>query len=376
MNEQPLDLKAFFRVVWRRRILIGVLALIGFVAGVAHVTLMPPMPKARVLVILPPSSLTTSNGTQVNQMPTQIIIATSTPVLAAAGAAVSPPVSPTALKSRVVATALAANVLQFQVTAPKASDAEKLANAEATDYIAYVNKTGSASTSGVVPALQQEATRLSNQIQGLQGQLNTATARLAADGTNTPAGQRDETLISSLRTEQEQVSLQLNNINNQIVTTQLSGSLSAGATQSCNQRPSCPCPRPIWPSTPWSAPSQRYLPDACSSSFHLGTTAGCVSETSSPAPLVCPCSLRSTAPVASPPGTGDDCSNGTGRHRSIRGTSVAYFMGCLSLKATRGSSTTKKGLSSTSSLSPATVPRSPPASIWPGRLLSLACRPL
>ena len=102
---------------------------------------------------------------------------------------------------------------------------------EATDYIAYVNKTGSASTSGVVPALQQEATRLSNQIQGLQGQLNTATARLAADGTNTPAGQRDETLISSLRTEQEQVSLQLNNINNQIVTTQLSGSLSAGATR-------------------------------------------------------------------------------------------------------------------------------------------------
>jgi capsular polysaccharide biosynthesis protein len=232
MNEQPLDLKAFFRAIWRRRVLIGALALVGFIAGIAQVVLMPVAPKARVLVILPPSSLvTTSDGTQVDQMPTQIIIATSTPVLAAAGAAVSPPVSPTALKSRVAVTALSTDVLQFQVTAAKARDAEKLANAEATAYIAYVNKTGSASTNGVVPALQQEATQLSHQIQGLQDQINKATAQLAADGASTPAGQRDASLISSLRTEEEEVSLQLNNINNEIVSTQLSGSLSAGATR-------------------------------------------------------------------------------------------------------------------------------------------------
>jgi hypothetical protein len=224
-------MRGFFRVAWRRRGLIGVLILIGLMAGVAHVALMPPMPKARVLVILPPSTLTTSSGAQVDMMPTQIIIATSTPVLAAAGTAVSPPLSPTALKSRTSVTGLSNDVLQFQVSAATASDAKKLGNAEATDYIAYVNKTGSASTNGVLPALQQEASRLSNQIQGLQAQINTATAHLGADGANSQAGQRDESQIASLRTEQEQVSLQLNNINDEIVSTQLSGSLSAGATR-------------------------------------------------------------------------------------------------------------------------------------------------
>jgi capsular polysaccharide biosynthesis protein len=231
VSEQPLDLKAFLKVIWRRRWLVGTLALVGFAGGVAHEVLMPPSPEARALVIVPSTSLTNSSGAQVDDTPTQIIIATSTPVLAAAGAAVSPPMSPTSLKSDVSVTALSPDVLQFQVTARSGTNAEKLANAEATAYIAYVNKTGSLSNSGVLPALQQQASRLASQVDSLQHQISSATANLAAAGAATPAGQRDSALIASLGTEQEEVSLQLNSVNNEIVSTQLSGSLSASATR-------------------------------------------------------------------------------------------------------------------------------------------------
>ena len=231
MSEQPLDLKGFLSLVWRRRFLVAGIAALGFAGGVAHQVLLPPLPKADALVVIPPSALTAPSGASVPTAATQVIIATSTPVLAAAGAAVSPPISATALRSHVAVTAPSPGVLQFQVSAPQAAEAEKLANAEVTNYIAYINKTGSSASGGVLPALQQEASQLSNQIQNLQGQINSATSHLAADGATSSAGQRDASLISSLRTEQEEVSLQLNNVNNQIVNAQLSGTLSAGATR-------------------------------------------------------------------------------------------------------------------------------------------------
>lgn len=193
--------------------------------------IVPTLPTATALVIIPPSSITNASGTPVDDTPTQIIIATSTPVLASAGAAVSPPIGPTAMKSHVTVTALSADVLQFQVTAPRTAEAVKLANAEATAYIAYINKTSSVSTGGVLPALQQQAARLSKQIQTLQSQINAASARLSGEGPVSATGQRDASLVGSLRTEQEEVALQLNNLNNEIVSTQLSGALSADATR-------------------------------------------------------------------------------------------------------------------------------------------------
>jgi capsular polysaccharide biosynthesis protein len=231
VNEQALDLKSVFRLIWRRRWLVAALALVGFFFGVAYEVLTPPLPEARALVIIPSSSLTSSSGAVVDDTPTQIIIATSTPVLAAAGAVVSPPLSATALKSHVTVTALSDGVLQFQVTARRDSDAEKLANAEATSYIAFVNKTNAASTGGALPLLQNQASQLAKQVQDLQAQVNKASAQLATVGASSLEGQRDSSLISSLGTEQEEVSLQLNSVNNQILSAQLSGSLSANATR-------------------------------------------------------------------------------------------------------------------------------------------------
>ena len=230
MSEQPLDLKGFLGLVWRRRLVVGGLAAAGLACGVAHTVLLPPLPRASALVVIPPSSVTTSSGATVDNTPTQVIIGTSTPVLKSAGAAVTPLLTAAELRPHVSVSAPSPGVLQFEVSAPTASEAQKLTNAEVASYIAYVVKTG-ASSNSVLPALQQEAAQLTSQIQTLQGQINTTTARLAKEQASSAGGQRDASLIGSLRTEQEQVSLQLNNANNQIVNAQLSSSLSAGATR-------------------------------------------------------------------------------------------------------------------------------------------------
>lgn len=230
MNEQPLDLKRFLKVFWRNRLVVVAFVLLGFLCGVAHAVLRPPLPSARALVVIPTASISTESGATLDDAPTQIIIAMSTPVLAAAGASVSPPISPTALKSHVTAAALSPQVLQFTVSVPSAAEAEKLANAEATGYVAYVNDTSTSNTGGVLSSLRSEASGLSNQIESLQHQMNSTQARLSAEDPNSAAGQRDATLIGSLRTEEQEVSLQLNGVNNEIVSSQLSGSLSADAT--------------------------------------------------------------------------------------------------------------------------------------------------
>ena len=232
MSEQPLDLKTFSRALWRRRRMVGALAALGAAAGVAYSVLLPPLPTARALVVLPSTSLTqssTTSATPEQLMSTQVIIASSTPVLTTAGQAVTPPISATSLKHRASVTAPGTDVLQFQVSAPTDAQALKLTNAMANSYIAYVGKTGTGSTSAALSGLQAEASGLTAQVKSLQGQIGTVVGRLATEPSTSAAGERDASYLSSLRTEQEQVSLQLNNVNSQIVSTQLSGAVSAGA---------------------------------------------------------------------------------------------------------------------------------------------------
>ncbi len=73
-----------------------------------------------------------------------------------------------------------------------------------------------------VTALQQESAQLSQQIQGLQTQINTMSSSIASEGASSSAGERDSTLLNSLRNEQNEAGLKLNSVNSQIVTAELS----------------------------------------------------------------------------------------------------------------------------------------------------------
>jgi capsular polysaccharide biosynthesis protein len=230
VSDQPINVRAFVKAVRRRYRLIGALVLLGACLTGALALLSPPLPTARTLVILP-ATATTNTGAPARDMATQMLIATSFSVLAAAGESVSPPIAPAALKLQVDVSGLSEDVLQIQVSATTANDAKLLSNAVATDYIAYLARSGSASNGGVLTELQQQSAQLTKQILGLQSQINTVSTRLATEKASSPAGQQDAALLGSLRSEQEEVSLQLNNVNSQIVTAQLANSASASATQ-------------------------------------------------------------------------------------------------------------------------------------------------
>jgi capsular polysaccharide biosynthesis protein len=129
----------------------------------------------------------------------------------------------------VTATSLSEQVLQIQVQAPGDGYAEQLANAVAASYIKYVGQLRE-NSSGVA-ALQQESSELTQQIQALQNQINTVSARITSEGAGSAAGQSDGALVSSLRNEQNQVALQLNGVTGQIVATQLSSGSPASTVR-------------------------------------------------------------------------------------------------------------------------------------------------
>ena len=56
MSEQALDLRRSLRIVRRHKIILGIFAALGLLAGVAFTVLRPPMLASKALVVLPPLS--------------------------------------------------------------------------------------------------------------------------------------------------------------------------------------------------------------------------------------------------------------------------------------------------------------------------------
>jgi capsular polysaccharide biosynthesis protein len=134
MSQQPLNLRSSFQIVRRYKNLVGVAVAVGLIAGVGYGSINPPMLTSEALVVVPVSALA---------MPTEVIIAQSTPVLTNALPSVSPAMSVSALRDMVQVTSETSNVLQFSVGGGSAAQAEINANAVANSYVAYVTSPGS-----------------------------------------------------------------------------------------------------------------------------------------------------------------------------------------------------------------------------------------
>ena len=229
MQEQPLDLRASFRAVRRYRLLVAVLAAVGLAAAIAYGVKTPPLPEARSLVLLPPSAITGNPGPSPYTQ-TQKIIVSSTRVLSSAGASVYPPIGEATLREDLTVTTLSQDILQIAVHAPTLQQAEHLADAVAVSYISYVAGTANGSEQLLVQ-LHHEADQLTNKILGLQHEINAVQSRLAGENANSAVGRRDSNLLNSLSTEQEQLSIQLNNVNTQVVSAEVTTAQATSATQ-------------------------------------------------------------------------------------------------------------------------------------------------
>jgi capsular polysaccharide biosynthesis protein len=134
MSQQPLNLHNAFQIARRSRTLVGVAVAVGLIGGIGYGSLNSPTLTSQALVVLPISALA---------MPTEVLIAQSTPVLTNALPNVSPDMSVAALRGMVQVSSQTNNILQISVGGATAAQAEGNANAVAKSYVAYVTSPGS-----------------------------------------------------------------------------------------------------------------------------------------------------------------------------------------------------------------------------------------
>jgi len=130
MSDQTLDLRRSLQLVRRHKILVTAFAALGLAAGVAFTVLRPPMLSSDALVVLPVT---------VRNMATQVVIASSDPVLAGALRTIDSAESPHTLRNSIQVKALTTNILSVSAQGKTAAQAEDTANAVAQSYVGYVD---------------------------------------------------------------------------------------------------------------------------------------------------------------------------------------------------------------------------------------------
>jgi capsular polysaccharide biosynthesis protein len=226
LSEQQLDVVASFRVVRDHKWTCLVFVLLGLTASIGYLALRPPLYSAESLVLFPGS--TTASGSQTipaSDMSTAGQVATSSTVLSPAGRQLRPSLSLATLKQRVSAEGVATTVLKITAGGTTAAQAETLANAVANQLVTFETAVGSVKDQSALVGLRNNAAQLTKQINELNGEITAANNRLARESRSSTAGLQDSALVATLNAEQNQATLQLNNVNTQIAQAELGTSL-------------------------------------------------------------------------------------------------------------------------------------------------------
>jgi capsular polysaccharide biosynthesis protein len=133
MTEQSLNLRKSLQILRRHLVTLVMFTALGALAGAGYAAMHPPTYSSSAFVVLPTST---------RNVPTQIVIATSVPVLANALGSVHPAMSLSALTDRVEVTTPISWVLSVNAQGQSPVQAESIANAVARSYVAYTNATG------------------------------------------------------------------------------------------------------------------------------------------------------------------------------------------------------------------------------------------
>lgn len=152
MSQEPLNLRRSLQIVWRHKILVGIVLALGLAAGGAYAVLHPPTLTSSALVLLPQSGPAATAGAQAAAngavdpyTATQEVIAESNSVLSGALPNVRPAMSVIELRHDIEIGSLTPYIISISAKGKVAADAEATANAVARSYIRYV---GSPSGSG------------------------------------------------------------------------------------------------------------------------------------------------------------------------------------------------------------------------------------
>jgi capsular polysaccharide biosynthesis protein len=131
MSEQALDLRRSVQIIRRHKIVVSITTVLGLSAGVAFVVLSPPVLTSSALVVLPTSAA--------RYITTQVVIASSDPVLTGAMRQMDQPTSLPALQSSVQAKSLSPTIISISASGKTATQAEDTANSVANSYVNYLS---------------------------------------------------------------------------------------------------------------------------------------------------------------------------------------------------------------------------------------------
>ena len=227
MNQQPLNLRTALREIGRRRALVLIVAVLCAAAGVAYGFIKPANSTSVALVLLPQSGKSSALGSNIS---TDEVIAKSTPVLAAAGAKLSPQLGALEVRDLVSVSQPSGQILQIAAQGRTSSDSAASGKRRRGNFIQYVTQLAAANSGPAVTSLKHQSTLYTQQINDLQSQIDTVQNRVDSEGAGSNAGQQDATLLSQLRSEQNQVALQLNSVNNKLATAQAASGAAAGSS--------------------------------------------------------------------------------------------------------------------------------------------------
>ena len=117
-------------ILRRHKVFVAASIVLGLAAGLAFAVLRPPMLTSTASVYLPSS---------VHDISTQVVIATSNPVLTGALRTIGSSESPRALRSDIQVKNVTTNIIAFSAPGNTAAQAERTADAVANSYAAYIN---------------------------------------------------------------------------------------------------------------------------------------------------------------------------------------------------------------------------------------------
>jgi capsular polysaccharide biosynthesis protein len=198
----------------RRRVLLAA-ALVGLAAGIAFVFIQPPPLTSTTLVLLPSPAVASASSSDVA---TQIRIALSAGILKQAGQAVTPPLPTRSVEKMVDATAQTDQIIQIDATSTDAAVAQTLSQAVADSYVRYVSDTAREVTAAAMADLNLRRDNLQAQIAQLTREITATSKRQRAADPNSPEGREEAQLLAGLATQQANLALQLDRVQDKIAT--------------------------------------------------------------------------------------------------------------------------------------------------------------
>ena len=130
MSNQALDLRRSLQILRRHKIFVAASAVLGIGAGLGYAVLTPPMLTSTASVYLPSS---------VHDISTQVVFATSDPVLSGAARTLDSSESPATLRAAIQVKNVTTNIIAFSAPGKTAAQAERTADAVAKSYVTYID---------------------------------------------------------------------------------------------------------------------------------------------------------------------------------------------------------------------------------------------